>query len=355
MSKADKKQRHKARREAKRREWRRQQSVSPVRRLATAPGEVECWLSDTLENQGQAQVFVFKSGGGMTGIAAFLIDRGVVGLKDAWTRLNIDRGEFEEMIESGNTRGIPSRRATIDECRALVAGAMRWTHEHGMRLPKDWDRAAAFLGGVGEWMTADTSRFMKEFAGHPQDLRQRLVGQSFDSFTQRKDISFIFSSFAPYEGKPSGKFIDDDDEEDDDDDGEEQFDDEEDREIAKNRFQEFGGKIKALTVALAEETEAWLASRNETPAPDLQAGWSAVLLALQVATMKMHDGTDTQRAALANQFLEKQLNFLEAPRAEQVRAAVKQVEQHMSADSEKVQKVIRNMSAESGSGAGDHP
>jgi hypothetical protein len=346
MSKADKKQRHKARREAKRREWRRQQSVSPVRRLAKAPGDVDCWMSDSLEEQGQAQVFVFKRGAGMSGIAAFLIDRGVVGLKDAWTRRNIDRAEFDEMIEGCNARGIPTRRATIDEARGLVAGAMRWAHEHGMRLPKDWDRAAAFLGGVGEWMTADTSAFVKEFAGHPQDLRQRLVGESFDSFTQREDIAFLFSSIAPFKGKGTGGLFefDDDDDDEDEDANLEDMDDEEieaiGSQIPDEEIQELASTLTPAAAALARETATWLSARNVAPAVELIEAWQSVMIASMLSKAAMPDAPEDQVADFGFELLKDLSGRFDPARTSGYKSAVEQVLEHLETDTTMMQKAV---------------
>ena len=45
------------------------------------------------------QIFVFKQAGRLAGVACFLIDQGVVGLKDAWTRMNVDRIGILDMLE----------------------------------------------------------------------------------------------------------------------------------------------------------------------------------------------------------------------------------------------------------------
>src|SRR5438445_221646 len=66
MSKADKKQRHKAKREAKRLANRRRESISPVKRLAEGRGELECWMSRGFEEEmGQEQIFVYKQARGL--------------------------------------------------------------------------------------------------------------------------------------------------------------------------------------------------------------------------------------------------------------------------------------------------
>jgi hypothetical protein len=207
MPKADKKQRHRAKREAKRRKLQKQKSISPIKRLADAPGKIEYWMSDDFDVLGQAQMFIYKQAAGLTGIACFLVDRGVVGLKDAWSRINIDRLEFAEMLEKCSDRGITMRPATLDEVRRMVAGGIRWAHENGMRLPKDWVKPASLLGGINNWMTADVSGFVKEFAGHREDLRQRLIGEPFESYIQRDDIAFVFSDLAPYMNQETGDYV----------------------------------------------------------------------------------------------------------------------------------------------------
>jgi hypothetical protein len=135
MSRADKKRRHEAKRKAKRLQIKRQQSISPLKRLADAPGETEYWMSETLGAIGQMSIFVYKRAAGLTGVGCFLIDRGVVGLKDAYTRMNIGREEFDEILKRSGDRGIPLDRVTVEDVRRVVAGAVRWTGQNGMRLP----------------------------------------------------------------------------------------------------------------------------------------------------------------------------------------------------------------------------
>src|SRR5580692_6916144 len=55
MSRPDKKQRHKAKREAKRLAARRRDSISPVKRLAESKGDMEIWMSEDFEEMGQAE------------------------------------------------------------------------------------------------------------------------------------------------------------------------------------------------------------------------------------------------------------------------------------------------------------
>src|SRR5580692_1577506 len=121
MSQGNKKQRHEAKRKAKRLEMRRREAGAPAKRLAEAKGDVEYWMSDGLESTGQAQLFVFKQAAGLSGLACFLVDRGVVGLKDCYVRMGINRSEFNGVLEKCAATGIKMRRAGIEEMRRVVA------------------------------------------------------------------------------------------------------------------------------------------------------------------------------------------------------------------------------------------
>src|SRR6059058_1090303 len=101
------------------------------------------------------------------------------------------------MIDACRRNGITMRRATIDEIRVLAAGGVRWAHENGMRVPKDLIKTATLIGGIGDWASADVSLFLKQFVGHPEDLRQRLLREHIDTYLKRTDIHFVFSE-APY-------------------------------------------------------------------------------------------------------------------------------------------------------------
>ena len=79
----------------------------------------------------------------VSGIACFLVDRGVVGLKDAWVRLNVDREEFESMIDRSRRSGIPMRRANgaspAFRYSTVPAGVSRdIVAPHGARVPTRW-------------------------------------------------------------------------------------------------------------------------------------------------------------------------------------------------------------------------
>jgi hypothetical protein len=279
MSKANKKQRHKARREAKRKEMRRRDSVSPVKRLAEAKGEIECWMSDGFEQFGQIQILIHKRTAGLSGVACFLIDRGVVGLKDVWCKMRVDRMEFTRMVEKSADHGISMELASVADARRWIAGGVRWAHDNGMRLPKDWAKVASIIGGVGDWANADVSRFKMEFAGHPDDLRQRLIAQPFEEFMLRNDIQFIFNEAAPLMDIETGEYDDDDD-----------FDSETFIDIIpEDELRFMLQKVTARAAAMTAQTSDWLAARDEQPAPELLDAWRSVLIGLSMTDAIMPD------------------------------------------------------------------
>jgi hypothetical protein len=271
MSNSSRKQRHEAKREAKRKAARRSASVSPWKRLVRAPGEVECWMSDGLETDGQAQVYCYKQAGRLQGLAGFLLDRGVLGLTDAWFQVNISRERFDTLLRNAREEELPLHRVPVEQACRRIAGAARWAHEHGMRLPHEWLKAAQLFGGVGDWKSADVSGFVKVFAGHPEDLVQRCIGEPFESFLSRSDIEFIFSDTAPYETP---------------------FDDQEadldtvegplDAETLAGVRQAIDRQSAAIDELVAR-TQEWVTERGESPSPELAEAWRSIMAAALVS------------------------------------------------------------------------
>jgi hypothetical protein len=339
VSRPDKKQRHKKKREAKRLAARRLDSISPVRRLADARGEIECWVSEDFETFGQMHMFAYKRAAALTGLACFLVDRGVVGLKDAWTRLNIDRAEVDDMLERASGRGIRLRRCTVEELRRHVAGAARWAHDNGMRLPKHWLKSAAVLGGVGDWAAADVSAFVMEFAGEPDDLRQRLIGCPFDEYIQRTDIEFTFRMAAPR--MDSGEYGSHDGDE---------FDDELDAQDDDNideaaltqanqaffedpaRREKIDAILKSVGPAateLAASTTEWLKGRDETPSTELLEAWRTYAAGLFIGSFTRTAPTDVRRS-MDSMFLQAFTNRIDSSRFDEYQLAIKQTTEHLA-------------------------
>lgn len=343
MSKKDKKQRHRAKREARRKELRRKESVSPIKRLAMARGELECWISDDFESFNQLQIFVYKRGGGLSGIACFLIDRGVVGLKDAWTRMDISPEEFGDMLTRGQQNGITLHRGSAEEARKWIAGGVRWAHDNGMRLPKDWAKAASLIDGVGDWHNADVSQFVKEFAGHPEDLRQRLIGEPLETYLQRKDIKFIFSDAAPYKDQGTGSYsdwdlLDEADEEED----EELDDDALASLIPDEQIDELLAKVAPLAENITEKTKARLLERGQEPSPELFSAWQNLLICRLMAGAAFQGGPQEEIDDFAYQLLQGLSERVEESRAAEFDRAIEQVSEHLEADPQLMQREYLN-------------
>jgi len=329
MPKLDKKQRHKAKREAKRREAKRRESISPLKRLADAPSQVECWMSRDFAENGQIQAFVYKQAGGLSGIACFLIDRGVVGLKDAWARMNVGRTDFNEMLEDCKERAIPMSRVTIEKVRRMIAGGLRWAFENGMRLPKDWATPALLIGGVGAWESADVSEFVKEFAGHPQDLRQRLIAEPFDDYLQRTDIDFIFSDSAPYKDQENGRYVDADKSDLFSDDDDDKDDPNLLEEVPEEEMKEMATQFADLAKNLATETTAWLHARNETPSRQLAKAWVALMVTSILTKAAKPDAGDDELSNFGFEMAQDFSDRVEESHRADYEIAVQQVMNHM--------------------------
>lgn len=338
MSHANKKQRHKIKREAKRREARRRNSVSPVKRLAESTGDTECWMSDDFHELGQAQVFVYKRAGTLSGIACFLIDRGVVGLKDAWVRMNIDHDELDAALDKSDQEGISMRRATLDEARKLVAGGLRWAHDNGMRLPKEWPKTTSFIGSLDAWQGADVSAFVMEFAGHPEDLRRRLIGEPFETYIQRDDIDFEFSDDAPYMDQETGDYHNNDS----------MFD----TNLSEQELEEMASDIPVevldqlalrfipAAAQLVSQTADWLAMRDESPSPELSEAWRSMMLAAMLSKTAMPDAPEDEIADFGYDLLKDMSSRVEASRYPEHHRAVGQVLDHLTTDPLLMQKAV---------------
>jgi len=337
MSHANWNQRPKSRRKAKPREPRRQKAVSPIKRLADAPGEPECWICGELDEHRQSQVLVYKRVAGATGASAFLIDRGIVGLKDAWAILPLDRSQFDEVLADCRAQGISTRRVPIEEARSLVAGGLRFAHEHGMRLPKEWTKAAQLLGGVGEWQSADVSKFVREFVGHPEDLRQRLIGSSLETFLARNDIAFTFSDDAPYMDQQTGRYTDWPDEDD-------ELDWEEIEQLANDiPTQELDAMLEQFTIPagrLAETTAAWLQLRGALPSAELMMAWRSILLSRLLSVTAMPDASDAEIADFANNLLQGMTSHGKVSLADEYHRAVGQALEHLESNPLLIRPVI---------------
>ncbi len=299
-------------------------------------------MSDDFQLNGQMQLFVYKQAAGLSGIACFLVDRGIVGLKDAWTRTDMSRNEFREMLEKCDRRGLRMGRVAIEEVRRWVAGGIRWAHENGMRLPKDWAKPASLIGGVGDWGSADLSGFAKEFAGHPEDLRQRLIGESFESLLAREDIDFIFSDAAPYMDQRTGQdaHVDDLNALDE---GDSDLDDDPQSLLAglpDEALNKQADRFIPAATALAADTAKWLEARTDNASPGLLEAWRSMMLAATLSKAAILDGPEDEVADLTYDFLKELSARIEPSRSTEHHRAVEQILEHLQTDPLLMQKAV---------------
>lgn len=278
MSRHDKKQRREQKRKVRRVELRRKQSGSPIKRLVEAPGDVECWMSKDFEEMGQRQIFAFKRAGGLSGIFCFLIDRGVVGLTDAWARIGFTREDLLHCIDRAQGGGIQMRSVRPEEGRKWVVSAARWAHDNGMRLPKEWMKMAAVLGDVSDWESADVSAFLKEFAGHPEDLRQRLIGESLENYLKRGDTKIFFNTEAPYMDQQTGEYLQTDPIEAFGEDDVDAMNEELERRMPVDELNELAELLEPAAQDLAQQTAEWLKAHQDLPSGELFEAWKSMML-----------------------------------------------------------------------------
>jgi hypothetical protein len=305
--------------------------------LAAAPGSFECYTSGDLKAFGQVQVVVHKRTPRGSGTAMFLIDRGIVGLKDAFVICPMTAEDFRSLIDDELRPAYPTSRITLEEARALVAGAVRFARGHGMRLPKDLEKTTSIIGGIGDWTTADTSPFLKEFAGHINDLRQRLIGQPFEEFIRRDDITFIFSNDAPYMDQKTGNYVNvaendlshlSD------------LSPEEIEEIAADiPIEELNEVVEAFAPAateLREQTTLWLAAQGQNPSAELFEAWRTVLTAGTLAVTSMPDAPAGDVKDFGGELLESMYARLGDDRS----VAFNQVMEHLAAEPTLMQRAL---------------
>lgn len=176
-----------------------ERELAAIERIVAANGTIRYYVAGDLES-GQVHFLLTKfPTDGKGAIINVLVDTGITGVKDVWSQVPVHAEVLEGMRTMLNTGGMSIRPTTLEESRRWILGGLRWASEHDMRLPRLWPHAARILGvGEDDWKTASTDGFYKEFAGHPEDLRLRLVKGSFDELIQRPDIEFLFDERAPY-------------------------------------------------------------------------------------------------------------------------------------------------------------
>jgi len=157
-------------------------------------------------------------------------------------------------------------RIEPEAARHLVAGAIRFAHQNGFRLPPRFERWTNVLGDLPDIATADLSPFGKDggllWVGSFDDLQSRLIGCSVDEFLARPNVHFVSE-------------VEDFDEEDEDDDEDIEWEDEFLDEVMDNLIEE-----------KYQKTHRQCLDRGETPSPLMRDAIQniVVLAALTIAS-----------------------------------------------------------------------
>ncbi len=340
MSRPDKKQRREQKRKAKRVELRRKQSASPVKRLVEAPGDVECWMSKDFEEMGQRQIFVFKRAGGLSGIFCFLIDRGVVGLKDSWARIGVTRDDLLDFIDQAHSGGIQMRSVRPEEGRKWVAAAARWAHENGMRLPREWMKIACALGDVSDWQSADVSAFTKEFVGHPEDLRQRLIGESLENYLNRGDVKIVFNTEAPYMDQQTGEYLRTDQIDEVDEDDLDAMNEELDRQMPVDDLNQLAELFGPAALELAQQTAEWLEAHQALPSGELFEAWKSMMLSRLMLKQIDPDASEADFEDSSEKLAETMARRLGPASVDEHNRALKQARHYFQCDKSLIDRMV---------------
>jgi hypothetical protein len=144
-----KQERRNAKRKEKKHQLVRHQSAGLADRLADAARYpvLDCWITDSLEEQGLGQVLLSRElPNGSVAVACFLVDRFCLGVKDAFGevlgRFSYD-GKYRRRGADLSPRSVPPADA-----RKLLEQAVAYAHGIGLAPHPDYARALALFGPV---------------------------------------------------------------------------------------------------------------------------------------------------------------------------------------------------------------
>jgi hypothetical protein len=256
------KERKRLKRKRKQEAHRKAVSISPFKAISRLPAEIQCWMNTNWKMTRQASILVLRrTRSGRCAMANFLVDFGVAGLKDAYGRLDFTEAEFVDKVLGPFEGRFPMASVEPSEAGKYIAGAIRFAHDNGFRLPHRFDRWVAILGDIGDWRNAEVSDFEMEFAGSLEDLRHRLIGQSVDEFLRRKDVSIVLSDSAP--SLLSDDIID---------------------------FEDADDELRKRAVACVRQ---WLTASNRQTSPMLETAWDIYAEAIATSADEVDDSEDS--------------------------------------------------------------
>ncbi|MFI5378593.1 MAG: hypothetical protein ACHRHE_04795 [Tepidisphaerales bacterium] len=246
---ARRKERQRQKRKAKQEMIRKQNAVSPYKRLAEGR-LVTCLVNEGWKEKGMADVHVLRVGpAGIAGVAVFLVDCWCAGLKDAYGRIGVSQSEYLRNVrQRAQDAGLDHVEIPLEEAARVVAGGIRFAVQNGFRLPSHYDRWLPFVGSV-DWRTADLTGFGRAngellWMGSREDLRKRLIGCTVEEFLQRADVKYIMEVSPDEPVSIAGNEFDD----------EEDDDDTEDEDPGVSAID---ASLSKCARALAEATRVW--------------------------------------------------------------------------------------------------
>lgn len=309
MSDARRKERKRLKREKKRNEIRRLQSVSPYQRLSQGD-VVECRINSDWRQRGQAAGFILRQGpDGKLGMAAFMVDSWCAGLKDIWGRLDIFREDYDHAVQRMSEQMDGTVKVcSLEEAAGVLAGGIRFAQQNHFRLPPHYQRWAALFGPV-EAANADLTHFGVEggklrWYGPLFDLQNRYLGRVED-FLARGDVEYIV-------GVDEEQWEDDDEDEDDFDEDDEQDDD---------LPPELVAFVDAID-QLADSISQWCETNNVIVSRGIR---HAIVLKLHHSFVKMND--DPEQIESINRMVHALRNGLSIEDQAELLRAEKQVDE----------------------------
>jgi hypothetical protein len=301
--------RRRKKRKQKQRNMQRARGGSPYRRIGEAGLEIACYINRNWHESGQAAIHCLRrTPDGGHALAAFLVDLWCVGLKDAWGRLEITAAQFKENFLVRYRDEIDLARVDLEVVKRLVAGAIRFSKQNGMRLPRRYERWTAMLGDLGDIDTADLSDFGVNggllYIGRVDDLKRRLTDCTVEEFFQRDGVDFIMD--ADRFGRPLTDSMDE----------EGPMNEEEAAfvNMADKAVEQFAGKVRA-----------WCFAQGRPPHPQLYQACE-VMIASMLGGMAEHgpDASSDVVQATANEVLGGIFASMGQPAVSEMAAALDQ-------------------------------
>ena len=294
MSKPTKKERRRLKQKLKHKQAIKLRNESPYKRLAEAGRVESCKVNDTCRDQGLFCIYALLSVPNRPPtLAAFLVDKWCMGLKDAWGRLDMTYENYHDFLESAGYRaGFELVDMDPDEARKLIAAGIRQAHELGFRLPPNYAKWVKAMGVGDDWASADISDFGKDgkyfFVGPLDHLARHLIDGDAEKFLARPDVSYIAG--LPGDFEPDDEEFEDDEEEEIEDPDDEDEDD--DEELTDEEMQPFEEIVDMTAGGMQNAVRKWCFANGLAPHPRLD---EAVMLMLIAAAN--HDASGVGPAA----------------------------------------------------------